>query len=532
MDCSFSSIRIILCILFFFSILVGCFGADATANNDVASKAPPGCNNPYKLVKVENWVNGVEGETYSGVTARFGAVLPSEIDKSVKLSAVISNPLTCCSNPSSKISNLFVISTRGDCSFNTKANVAQVNGAKALLVINEDEGFLEMGCDEGTSASNITIPIVMVPKSTGESFKKSLQDGKKLELRVYAPNRPVVDISVIFLWMMAVGTVATASLWQELNTPKDSNGPNADLSPKSGTNGSAGNDDEIINIDVKSAIFFVISASTFLVLLFFFMSSWFVWLLILLFCIGGVECNYSIILIGLSRFCSCTPKKVTIPYFGETTIFSLVVLILCLAFAIFWAITRRESYSWVGQDILGISLMITILQTARLPNIKVATVLLCCAFVYDIFWVFLSPIIFHQSVMIAVAKGNNSGGESIPMLLRFPRLTDPWGGYDMIGFGDILFPGLLVSFSLRFDKAYKKSRIGGYFLWLMVGYATGLFLTYLGLYLMNGHGQPALLYLVPCTLGVCVVLGLIRGELKDLWSYGSDSTSQPVVGDA
>ncbi|CAN1732086.1 Signal peptide peptidase-like 5 [Linum perenne] len=394
MDCSFSSIRIILCILFFFSILVGCFGADATANNDVASKAPPGCNNPYKLVKVENWVNGVEGETYSGVTARFGAVLPSEIDKSVKLSAVISNPLTCCSNPSSKISNLFVISTRGDCSFNTKANVAQVNGAKALLVINEDEGFLEMGCDEGTSASNITIPIVMVPKSTGESFKKSLQDGKKLELRVYAPNRPVVDISVIFLWMMAVGTVATASLWQELNTPKDSNGPNADLSP------------------------------------------------------------------------------------------------------------------------------------------KVATVLLCCAFVYDIFWVFLSPIIFHQSVMIAVAKGNNSGGESIPMLLRFPRLTDPWGGYDMIGFGDILFPGLLVSFSLRFDKAYKKSRIGGYFLWLMVGYATGLFLTYLGLYLMNGHGQPALLYLVPCTLGVCVVLGLIRGELKDLWSYGSDSTSQPVVGDA
>jgi signal peptide peptidase-like protein 2B len=72
--------------------------------------------------------------------------------------------------------------------------------------------------------------------------------------------------------------------------------------------------------------------------------------------------------------------------------------------------------------------MITVLQVARLPNIKVhkllfchaflmlslflsdmslvtqvATVLLCCAFVYDIFWVFLSPIIFHQSVMIAVS---------------------------------------------------------------------------------------------------------------------------------
>lgn len=29
----------------------------------------------------------------------------------------------------------------------------------------------------------------------------------------------------------------------------------------------------------------------------------------------------------------------------------------------------------------------------------------------------------------------------------------------------------------------------------------GLFLTYLALFLMDGHGQPALLYLVPCTLG-------------------------------
>jgi hypothetical protein len=31
----------------------------------------------------------------------------------------------------------------------------------------------------------------------------------------------------------------------------------------------------------------------------------------------------------------------------------------------------------------------------------------------------------------------------------------------------------------------------------------GLFLTYLALFLMDGHGQPALLYLVPCTLGEC-----------------------------
>lgn len=38
------------------------------------------------------------------------------------------------------------------------------------------------------------------------------------------------------------------------------------------------------------------------------------------------------------------------------------------------------------------------------------------------------------------------------MLLRIPRFFDPWGGYDMIGFGDILFPGLLISFASRYES--------------------------------------------------------------------------------
>lgn len=38
-----------------------------------------------------------------------------------------------------------------------------------------------------------------------------------------------------------------------------------------------------------------------------------------------------------------------------------------------------------------------------------------------------------------------------------------------------------------------------------LGILAGLLFTYLGLYLMNGHGQPALLYLVPCTLGMSVL---------------------------
>ncbi|XP_024044231.1 signal peptide peptidase-like 5 isoform X4 [Citrus clementina] len=405
---------------------------DVTLDDDDSSPNIPGCNNKLQLVKVKNWVDNVEGESFAGLTARFGLPLPSDAAKAFKLPAVLSNPLNCCST-ASKLSGSIALSMRGDCAFTTKAEVAQAAGAAALVVINDEEDLYKMVCSENDTSLNISIPVLMIPKSRGDALNKSIADKQRVELLLYAPNRPDVDFAVIFLWMMAVGTIIAAALWSLLTSEQTDERYN-ELSPKESSNLEAVKDDsekEVLDITAKGAIVFVIVASTFLVLLYFFMSSWFVWLLVVLFCIGGIE---------------------------------------------------------------GICLMITVLQMARLPNIK-------------------------------VARGDNSSGESIPMLLRIPRLFDPWGGYDMIGFGDILFPGLLICFAFRYDKENKKGVVKGYFLWLIIGYGFGLFLTYLGLYLMNGHGQPALLYLVPCTLGLTVILGLARGELKHLWDYSREPSS-------
>ncbi|TQD74822.1 hypothetical protein C1H46_039659 [Malus baccata] len=46
----------------------------------------------------------------------------------------------------------------------------------------------------------------------------------------------------------------------------------------------------------------------------------------------------------------------------------------------------------------------------------------------------------------------------------------------------------------------------------------GLLITYVALNLMDGHGQPALLYIVPFTRGTLLTLGKKRGDLQILWS--------------
>ncbi|KAK4793966.1 hypothetical protein SAY86_011960 [Trapa natans] len=481
-------------------------------------------------VKVKTWFDGEDYEKFGGLSARFGALLPLDAEKGQKLTAVIPNPANGCSNSSVKLSGSIALSMRGECDFTTKAETAQAGGAAALLVINNEEDLFEMACPNDTSSLNISIPVVMVTSSTGDSLKSMVGSGK-VEILLYSPERPVVDGGVALLWLMAVGTIICASLWSDLTTEQTDERYD-ELSPKDSSHGGAAKDDpekEVLDITVKSAICFVISASLFLVLLYFFMSSWVFWVLIVLFCIGGVEGMHSCIMGIISRTCrSCARSTISVPLFGESTITSIIVLCLCISFTVFWVIHQAASYAWIGQDILGICMMITVLQVARLPNIKVASVLLSCAFIYDIFWVFISPLFFKDSVMVAVARGDNSGGGSIPMLLRVPRIFDPWGGYDMIGFGDILFPGLLVCLLFRFDKSNKRSLLNGYFLWSIVGYGCGLIFTYLGLYLMDGHGQPALLYLVPCTLGLSLVLALIRGEMRHLLTYGNDLMLDPT----
>ncbi|CAK7348938.1 unnamed protein product [Dovyalis caffra] len=246
------SLRTILFCIFF---LIG-FSFAEEASHDGDSPKFPGCDHPYNLVKVKNWVNGAGGETLTGITARFGAFLPKEAKNGVRLTAVFSNPLNSCSPSSSKLSGSVAIAVRGECDFTTKAKVAQSRGAAALLVINDKEELAEMGCEKDSSAQDISIPVVLIPNSGGQSLNRSIMDGQKVELLFYAPVRPPVDLSVIFLWMMAVGTVVCASLWSEIAASEENEERYNELSPKETSNASAFKDDaekDFLDIDVKSA---------------------------------------------------------------------------------------------------------------------------------------------------------------------------------------------------------------------------------------------------------------------------------------
>ncbi|XP_050378708.1 signal peptide peptidase-like 2 [Argentina anserina] len=517
-------------------IVVVCTSSSVEAGDirHVDNTAPkkPGCANDFVLVKVQTWVDGVEANEFVGVGARFGRTIESKEKKANQTRLILSNPRDCCSPPKNKLARDVIMVDRGHCKFTTKANYAQAANASALLIINNQKELYKMVCEPDETALDIHIPAVMLPQDAGVTLERMLLSNAVVSVQLYSPRRPVVDIAEVFLWLMAVGTILCASYWSAWSAREAAiehekllkDGADETTTAKAPLG--AG----IVDISTTSAVLFVIIASCFLVILYKLMSAWFIELLVVLFCIGGVEGLQTCLVSLLSRWFKRTGEAyIKLPLLGAISYLTLAVSPFCIAFAVLWAVFRTVSFAWIGQDILGIALIITVLQIVRIPNLKVGTVLLSCAFLYDIFWVFVSKKVFHESVMIVVARGDRSGEDGIPMLLKIPRMFDPWGGYSIIGFGDILLPGLLVAFSLRYDWLASKSLRAGYFLWAMIAYGLGLLITYVALNLMDGHGQPALLYIVPFTLGTLLTLGKKRGDLPILWSRGEPERLCPHV---
>lgn len=235
---------------------------------------------------------------------------------------------------------------------------------------------------------------------------------------------------------------------------------------------------------------------------------------------------------------------------------------------------------WWLTNLLGFSFAYTTLQIMTPTTSWTGTLILGGLFIYDIYFVFFTPL------MVTVATKLD-----IPAKLIFPRPGSR--GMSMLGLGDVVLPGMMIGFALRFDlylfylrkqtekamdifKDVKSSedhqppektskddspkedtpenteivkskwhqatgnwgerywtrgtnvdRVeflqGGvfpktYFHASLVGYVVGMIFTLLVMQVFS-HAQPALLYLVPGTVGALWGTALVNGDIKTLWAF-------------
>jgi signal peptide peptidase-like protein 2B len=311
-------------------------------------------------------------------------------------------------------------------------------------------------------------PAISIDRQDGLALLSLLQAAAaagaadKVLLQLQLLEVPALDASALLLWIMAVGTVVAGSLYSGADYALELKGAAAGFeggrSSGSG-HGRAQQDSggglEILEVTAAGAVGFVLFSSGMLVLLYFFLNKAFFYVILVGFSLAGAQA-LGIMLLPAARAVlpSLACRKVTLPFgWGHVTGTEVAVTPVALAVAVVWAVARNASWSWVFQDLLGVAVMLLVLRTLRLPDLRVACILLPLCFCYDVFWVFLQPMLTGggTSVMVEVAGGGDSH-EFLPMLLRVPRISGPpilKGAYSLLGFGDVILPGMLVALTRR-----------------------------------------------------------------------------------
>lgn len=471
----------------------------------------------------------------------------------------LADPLEACSSlDSSTPEDSIVIAVRGNCTFFEKAQRVAERGARGLIVMNNEEGCMYMSADtNATDADLDKLSNMFVASATQEqgwvlgnlTLSEDQSVDAKASFKVLQAAK--LDPAALVLLLLATVTLIVAAAWTGMDFKKlliqyeqsqqmdamHAASSNAAGSPTAPTTFDRGDEQQIITIPV--VLGFVGFTSVMMFVLFFVLNKWIFYVFVFLFAYGAAVAS-GVCMHTLVATFKPSWLRPTVPVKWasfKVRVSDVAITSIAIVATVVWLIFRKSSWAWVLQDLLGMCFMSFILQTVTLPSLKVASVFLVALFCYDVFMVFITPMFMPRgdSVMVRVATGGDTH-EILPILLVVPRLLPgPSGGFSMLGYGDVVVPGLLVMLMRRFDVAMSRGiSVLSYTFWMIVAYVVGILLTDAALvYEIGGSkGQPALLYLVPCTLGTAGVLAWARGDLPALWCGEIVDVKDHVSGDA
>ena len=192
----------------------------------------------------------------------------------------------------------------------------------------------------------------------------------------------------------------------------------------------------------------------------------------------------------------------------EYHLYQLLIFLIVFILIILYIITKH----WILNNIMIFFLCYTILLIYRIRSYRICLIFLVMTFLYDVFWVYISPYIFKgNNVMAYVATSIN-----LPIKLEIPYffIKNPIRKCVILGLGDIIIPGFTIKFFKRFDfiqnsNIYYNLGIKMYILAISLSGFSALFFNY---------PQPVLFYMGPILLISSILVAYKRGEIYNIWN--------------
>lgn len=448
----------------------------------------------------------------------------------------------------SSVKGKALVVMRGNCDFSQKALIAQGLGAMALLIASNKTLKIPSANESEYAKVNISLALMR-----HRDFLEAWQVfGNEMQVKLYAPPSTKIDPSIAVILLISIGTVVLGGYWsgacerERLNSGASGGGGGG------GGGESKADSGELSLYSPLKVVIFVALMCGMLVLMYFFYKV-LVYVIIVIFCLASASALYSCFDAVMDKI-GCGTLRFSVRNWNFS-VRSLLLAAVCISISVVWGVYRNEDrWIWILQDLLGIAFCLNFMKTISLSNFKICVILLSLLLVYDVFFVFITPFFTKNgvSIMVQVALGPDASGEKtqgveipaepqppsekLPVVMRVPRLL-AWAQnlcmmqFSILGYGDIIVPGLLVAYCSRFD-VWIKSKRKVYFVSCCIAYFLGMILTFIVM-LLSGMGQPALLYLVPFTVITSAVVAGCRGEMKQFWAGTTyqvlDSSREPLL---
>ncbi|XP_028292520.1 signal peptide peptidase-like 2A isoform X3 [Gouania willdenowi] len=490
--------------------------------------------------------NGSIEKEYCLVYNQSWTPLSKSLDAAVQLSVVNLTSTVLCANSSAIDPDLVrgkaLVVMRGECNFSQKALIAQSLGAATLLVASNK--YLVTPSANESEYDKVHIPLALMRYR--DFLEAQQRFGNGMQVKLYAPPYSKIDPSIAVIFLISVITITLGGYWSGANERLKKHTKAVSVGGRERQSGgeSRGGESKADSGDIFlyspfKVVIFVAMMCGMLVLMYFFYNI-LVYIIIAIFCIASASALFGC-LDAVMEILGCCHGRFSVRNWN-LSLRSLLLAAVCITIAVVWAVYRNEDrWIWILQDLLGIAFCLNFLKTISLSNFKICVILLSLLLIYDVFFVFITPFFTKNgvSIMVQVALGPDASGEKtqgnmvevpaepqapsekLPVVMRVPRfsaLTQNLCGlqFSILGYGDIIVPGLLVAYCSRFD-VWINSTKKIYFVSCCIAYMLGMILTFVVM-LLSGMGQPALLYLVPFTVITSAVVAACRGEIKQFWA--------------
>ena len=377
----------------------------------------------------------------------------------------------------------------GLCALSPLPSGAAVGSSRTVCCVPNDY-IVPGGAD---NAREIKIPVIWLTAGDGFALLSRIQGGVDLRVRASFRPMPSYDLSAYVIWLLGVLGAAVSS-WTAAHlerarykrssnvvTPADETAVASFLPVP----------EAIEELTLRSACSVVVAASSVLLFLYFLLRSGvrIFFIVLAIFAIGATSA-VAVFITGplcarastaLPSFCggrrTCTMRLCERDFNidGPSALGKLCAWAAVGA----WIALRHGPAAWAFQDFFCLLVCMLSVTQVRLPGLRSAVMLLSALFFYDIFMVFLTPLIFAgESVMVEVASAGSPSAppasglptpacycrlnaddaavcapsELMPILFAVPHAG--WqGGFAMLGLGDIVVPALALAIALRADYA-------------------------------------------------------------------------------